>query len=352
MEVENTYRTANRPDESVILRYIRNIASEEEKVQVDMWLKEEPEQEPILLQIAHIYYTGRTQERIASRDTLKAYEQVKKRMDTRKKQFLLRRSLCYVACFLLGLAIPFTFYKENAIVQSSTSQKVEVRANVGMRTRFQLPDGTVVYLNSGSTLSYPLPYDRQERRVNLSGEAYFEVVRNPSQPFIVDIQDSQMSVKVLGTVFDVRAYERENTIQTTLVSGAVNLVVRENDGTIREKGLSPSEKAIFNVADKTIKILPVDVESETAWKDGRLVFKETPLPEVLKRLANFYNVDFDVKTPEIESYCFTGTFVDRELSQILDYLKISSNIDYSIHRTAIDDSLLEQRMSVELQMKK
>lgn len=88
----------------------------------------------------------------------------------------------------------------------------------------------------------------------------------------------------------------------------------------------PSEKAVYDLTDKTLEVINVDVESEIAWKEGRLVFKETPLPEVLRCLANFYNVDFKVMDPVLDSYRLTGTFNNRQLSQILDYLRISSRM--------------------------
>ena len=217
-----------------------------------------------------------------------------------------------------------------------------------MRTSLDLPDGSIAYLNSGSTLSYPSSYDAEERRVTLVGEAYFSVKHDPAHPFIVSVSHDRLRVKVLGTEFNNRAYEKENVVQTTLVSGSVNIVVKEDKRKTNERNLYPSEKAVYDLTDKTLEVINVDVESEIAWKEGRLVFKETPLPEVLRCLANFYNVDFNVMDPVLDSYRFTGTFNNRQLSQILDYLRISSRIDYSIKRMEMDDSLSAQREQIVL----
>ena len=185
--------------------------------------------------------------------------------------------------------------------------------------------------------------------MTLVGEAYFSVKHDPAHPFIVSVSHDRLRVKVLGTEFNVRAYEKENVVQTTLVSGSVNIVMKEDKGKTNERNLYPSEKAVYDLTDKTLEVINVDVESEIAWKEGRLVFKETPLPEVLRCLANFYNVDFKVMDPVLDSYRLTGTFNNRQLSQILDYLRISSRIDYSIKRMEMDDSLSAQREQVVLE---
>ena len=103
---------------------------------------------------------------------------------------------------------------------------------------------------------------------------------------------------------------------------------------------------------KTVEVKKADVESEIAWKDGYLIFKDIPLPQLLKRLSNFYNVEFKVIDPVINSYRFTGTFKNRQLSQVLDYLKISSQIDYSIKQMEADDSESMQREVVILRKMK
>lgn len=340
--------TIEGPDSSVILRYIRNTASEEERVQVDVWLEEDPEHEQVLLQIARIYHVNRTHERIVSRNSLQAYQKVEKKIQARARRFFLKRVSVYVACFLLGLLIPSLIYwskQEHGVVPP---QIVTLQANAGMRAHFNLPDGTVAHLNSGSTLSYPLPYNKNERRVELDGEAYFNVAHNPDQPFIVSVRDDRMRVKVHGTEFNVQAYEGERNVQTTLVSGSVDIEVMKHGQVSRMVHLNPSDKAVYDVGKDKISISPVNTEFETSWINGRLVFKNMSLPEVLRRLSHFYNVEFEVMDSELDSYRFTGTFNNRQLPQILDYLRISSRIDYSIQRMETDDSLFEQRELVVL----
>lgn len=344
MTIEHTYKAVGEPESSVILKYIRGNASEEEKAEVETWLSADPEHETVLLQIARIYYAERTQERIASRDSLRAYWKVGRKIKVNTWIFWLKRLTVAAACFIAGMLIPFVYQHEKPQV----SQMMTVQANAGMRTRFNLPDGTVAYLNSGSTLSYPLSYDKNVRRVSLSGEAYFEVTHSPEQPFVVSIQEDRMRVKVYGTEFNVEAYEQDSQIQTTLVSGSVDIEVVKDGQVAKRVHLNPSDKAVYDVTKDKINIFPVNTEYETSWKDGRLVFKNMPLPQVLKKLSYFYNVRFEVQDEIINSYSFTGTFQDKQLSQVLDYLEITSQIDYEIMTTRSDDSHTVQQSVVVL----
>lgn len=348
MEIEKEHTSGIIPDPTLLFKYFRGMTTEEERNLVEDWMRISEENEKTVLQTARIFYTSQTSERILSRNSIEAYKKVQKRINKRKKNIRLYRISIIAACFvgLLGMstAISFLLRKSSAL----TPQQITVCANRGVRTSLDLPDGSIAYLNSGSTLSYPASYDKKERQVTLVGEAYFSVKHDPEHPFIVSVSHDRLKVKVLGTEFNVRAYEKEDVVQTTLVSGAVNIVMEEDEGKTSVRNLYPSEKAIYDLTDKTLEVMNVDVEGEIAWKDGRLVFKETPLPEVLGCLANFYNVDFKVMDPVINSYRFTGTFNNRQLPQVLDYLRISSRIDYSIKRMEIDDSLSEQREQVVL----
>lgn len=346
MKKEYIHKDGIEPDELLLFRYIRETVSEEEKMWVDNWLDEDDQNEKALLQLASIDYAIHTRERVSSRNPLDAYAKVQKRISLSIQKVWLHRA-CWVAACFLGVLIMSTVINKTMNVEA---QIITVQANSGMRTSFNLPDGTVAYLNSGSILSYPLPYDKKERRVVLAGEAYFKVAHNPEQPFIVSVADDRMRVKVLGTEFNLQAYKNETTVQATLISGSVNIEMIKNGNIVSGANLKPSEKAIYDITTGVVSISRVNTEYDTAWKEGRLIFKDMPLPEVLKKLAYFYNVKFEVKDPVISSYRFTGTFDNKQLSQVLDYLEISSQIKYTINHVKSDDSLRVQHTTVVLQM--
>ena len=353
MENKNIHIEEMEPDGTVLLKYIRGESDNAEKAYVEDWLKEDEENEKTLEQIARIYYAVRTEERILSRDSQNAYNNVRKQIKGRLRKSWLNRMYVAAACFVGVLMLSTTFsYLWIQKNNNDRSQLVTVEANAGMRVHFTLPDGTLVHLNSGSVISYPSVYDKKERRINLSGEAYFNVTHNPEQPFIVNVREGKMQVRVLGTEFNLQAYKNENLIETTLVTGLVNIETNEQSGNVSTYRLKPSEKAVYDSNTGKMKIDKINSLYETAWKEGKLMFKDSPLPEVLRKITHFYNVRFEVNDSIIQTYRFTGTFENKQLFQILEYLKISSQIDYKIEYAKEDDSNGERSTVVVLRNKK
>lgn len=213
-------------DTALLFKYFRGLTTGEERKRVEDWMQISEENEKTVLQAARIFYISQTSERILSRNSIEAYKKVQKRIDKRKKKIRLYEisivAACFVGLLVISTAISFLLRKSSVLAP----QQITVCANRGVRTSLDLPDGSIAYLNSGSTLSYPSSYDAEERKVTLVGEAYFSVKHDPAHPFIVSVSHDRLRVKVLGTEFNVRAYEKENVVQTTLVSGSVNPQIR------------------------------------------------------------------------------------------------------------------------------
>ncbi|MGL4327188.1 MAG: FecR family protein [Tannerellaceae bacterium] len=294
----------------------------------------------------------RTRGRIAQRDPLAAYARVESRLTKNCALWWSRRVVAVAACVIavVGLSVSIAKYAVDAPVL--VPQYVTLEANAGMRGYFTLPDSTQVYLNSGSTITYPVRFDGNERNVLLVGEAYFKVTRNEQQPFVVSTSNDQLRVKVYGTEFNVQAFKNESAVYTTLVEGSVALQYKNNTGTFTEHRLKPSERAIYSLSKHKVAVQQVNAEVEKAWIDGKLIFKDTPMPEVLRRLALHYNVKFEVADNSIYQHRFTGVFQGRPLSQVLNYITISSNIAYSIIDNREDDTLNLHHSVVKLTMKK
>ena len=149
----------------------------------------------------------------------------------------------------------------------------------------ELCDGTKVYLNSGTTLEFPSRFDGKVRSVILKGEAYFDVARNVSKPFVVEVDE--MKVKVLGTSFNVKSYVDEPGVYTTLVEGSVAIL---RDGQ-PEKKIKPGEQAYYNKGVGTLSIAEVDVNEFTSWKDGVFYFKDIALEEILRIVSRWYDLE-------------------------------------------------------------
>lgn len=309
----------------MLWKYIMGFATEDERVEVERWLDGDPSNWNILEKAARIWHASLTRRRIASRDPYKAFGKVHRRIGRDRRRKLVTRIMT-AASFVIGVVglTVSAFYLSRSGIES---QMIAMTTNPGMRSHMTLPDGTQVYLNAGSTLTYPSVYSKDERRVVLEGEAYFKVVHDEDRPFIVSAADDKVRVKVLGTEFNVSAYGRDSLIQTTLVNGSVMLEIEGKNGRIV---MEPCEKVTYSLIDSRVYKERCCTEGVTSWTEGCFVFRDTPMPEVLRQLSHFYSVDFKVTDRHISGYTFTGVFEDASLSQILDYLKISSKIDYDI----------------------
>lgn len=202
-----------------------------------------------------------------------------------------------------------------------------------MRSKFQLPDGTIVHLNSGSRLIFPIEFCGNSRKVELIGEAFFEVKPDPSKPFIVKTKD--INIKVLGTSFNLKAYPESNKISTTLVQGKVVLET-DSAGVMKQLvELKPSDRAVYMDDNKSIQLSKEeDLDRFISWKDGKLVFFNDPIDEVADKLGIWYNVTIKIGNVSLRKYRFTATFTDEPIEQVLDLLSKSSPIKYQIKKAS------------------
>ena len=187
-----------------------------------------------------------------------------------------------------------------------------------------LSDGTMIYLNSESTLSFPVKFQGKERKVYLTGEAYFKVAKNTEHPFVVTA--GELEVLVTGTTFGVRAYKDEKDIQTTLESGQV---------TVRVEGKSvklvPNKQVLFNKSTMGLEVRDVDVDLYLAWADGRLVYDNCPLEKILTDLGRWYNIDVFYSRDELRSYQFSLNMKKHEeFTQVLELIGKTGEVQFEI----------------------
>lgn len=192
----------------------------------------------------------------------------------------------------------------------------------GGQFKVVLPDGTKVWLNSASMLRYPTAFTGAERLVELDGQGYFEVAANAQQPFKVKVHD--MEVQVLGTDFDIMAYRDETTINTTLLTGSIQ--VKEGNS---KQLLRPGQQAVMNNQDHQLTVRTANIREVTAWKNGLFVFNDMALPAILREVARWYDVEIVYKTsPGAELY---GGGIGRNL-QLADILALLEGNGYNHFR--------------------
>lgn len=214
----------------------------------------------------------------------------------------------------------------------------EIQCPMGVRTKFTLPDGTTGFLNSGSTLSYPVAFDRT-RRVELNGEAYFDVVHNEKSPFTVKTRE--LNIRVLGTTFNVISYPGEATEEIILQTGKVE--VMDNAGkTLTE--LNPDQRLTVNHEELTAKRSTVIASQYTSWTEGKLVFRNEDMKQVAQRLSRWYNAEIVLADKSLEDYTFYATFVDEPLDEVLKLLAFTTPMAYREEkREAASDGLYPKR---------
>ena len=206
-----------------------------------------------------------------------------------------------------------------------------LRIPYGQRFELLLSDGTSVHLNAGTTLKFPVrfPESSETREVFVTGEAYFDVATNESQPFVVNT--GEMDVRVLGTKFNVSTYPEDDHTDVVLVEGLVRLDAESEISETTEKQLlKPGYKASFDKREKTITTQAVPTSIYTSWIKGELVFRDMTFEDILKKLERKFNVTIENNNDKLAKERFNASFGDESIEAVLKYLKTIYGIEYSI----------------------
>lgn len=206
-------------------------------------------------------------------------------------------------------------------------QQVELTTAYGLISKVTLPDGSEVWLNSGSHLSYPQRFTGNTRTVRLTGEAYFKVTSDPNNRFDVTTPDGLL-VSAYGTEFNVNAYTDDKWIEATLAKG--NIEVSLTNHPDLSKKIQPGQQVSFDKSNNQMDVANVNLSVETAWKDGKMIFRRASMHEIVQRLSRHFNVDIQLKGKTIHDYEYSATFTTESLEEVLQLLKISAPIQYKI----------------------
>lgn len=315
----------NNRIEELLPRYCEGRLSEGERLEVEAWIDESEENKRVATQTFALYLAVDTVQVMKKVDTEKALLKVKGKMSDREVRRIVWWEWAQRAAAILFIPLLTLFIWQNWKGDTGeVAEMMEVKTSPGMTTSLTLPDGTIVYLNSESSLSYPSHFNGDFRRVTLSGEAYFEVAKDPEKKFILSTTH-QSQIEVLGTCFNVEAYEQNTEVITTLIEGKVDFMF-EKDAGVKHVFLSPREKLVYDSETDKVHLYKTSGKSELAWKDGEVVLDNTPLEEALWMLEKRYSVKFVIKNEKLKNSSFTGTFTNQRLEKILEYFKVSSKI--------------------------
>lgn len=332
-------------NESVLLNYFAGELSPEHRKEVEEWIHLSKDNEKTARDIFQLYRAADTLNYMKKIDAPAAFEKVRARIHKQpKKVSWLIWGQRVAAC----LAIPLLAITLYLTLKSNPNGYVVLKTNPGMVATANLPDGSKVWLNSGSTLKYPVRFENDTRHVELNGEAYFSVHKDKHKRFIVTTP-FQIQTEVLGTEFNMEAYQKDSLVKTTLVSGSVRLSFLGKDNKEQSHVIRPNEEFVYNPETKDTKTEVLYVRTYTAWKDGEVVFRNTSLNEALKILSKRFDAEFTVKDSTLYNSSFTGVFDSQHLPLILEHFRLAAGIQYKILKLKEStDKSIDKKTRIEL----
>lgn len=226
--------------------------------------------------------------------------------------------------FIIAGSLTVLTYMQNKTISSLAEQNVVIRSGDYGKSLVTLPDGTIVYLNAKSSLTYSQDFGRESRNVELSGEGFFEVKKDIKKRFTV--KTGFMDITVLGTKFNVYAYQDKDIVEMSLVEGSVNIETVLPP--YKNINVKPNEKVTYYKKTGELKHVSTSNESETAWMKKELVFRSEKLGNVFDCLSRKFGVTFNVEDKSLLDDIYTGTFDDENIESIMKVLKMHYNFNY------------------------
>ena len=310
--------------DNLILKYLEREISNEEKIELYRWVELSESNKLHFKEMQELWLS--TEAIWAPEDdTQEALQQFRAKIKNYKRShFSPRKYFYYISQFaaiaIIIFGIYYFFIKEGAPRHFSC-----IEMSAGNKGCVTLPDSSIVWLNSGSKLTYPESFSSEERKVHLTGQAYFEVSRQENRPFIVETDD--MNIEVLGTRFAVKNYAQDDLIETALVKGSVKVYFP--GASIQPITLTPAEQVIYSRATGKATVYKQDDSSlYHIWAQNKLLLQNCALTDVIKKLGAWYNETIVCDNFSPDSIYVTLTVRNEPLTEILHTLKTIAPIDF------------------------
>ena len=330
----------NKHIDELIANYLTEGLDKNALDELKTWIAASAENQQYFIRQREIWFSAVSREAASVYDKDKAFENFSNRVESQKEiQSTSRRGFSlsalwrYAAVVAIIIAVGCISYWQGEVNVKDTFADISVEAPLGSKTKLYLPDGTLVWLNAGSRMTYSQGFGVDNRKVELEGEGYFEVKRNEKIPFFVKTKDLQL--QVLGTKFNFRDYPEDHEVVVSLLEGKVGLnnLLREE----KEAVLSPDERAVLNKANGLLTVESVTASNASQWTDGYLFFDEELLPDIAKELERSYNVKIHIANDSLKTFRFYGNFVRREqnIQEVLEALASTEKMQYKIEERNI-----------------
>ncbi len=308
------------PDPEVLFRYFRCETTENENIRIESWASENPENEKAFSDIARIWYAQRSRKGLGRWDTLRAYRKVSGRINRRNVR--IRYTVAAVAATLL-IAVNLGYWFFNPVGQD---EYITLSSNDEKAVEYTLPDGSRVYLNKNSSLTFPVRYNRYERCVELEGEAYFDVAKDEKRPFTVSSSD--ICVRVHGTKFKVKSFKDNPDVDVNLLSGSITFETT-GEGRHITHTMRPGEAIRYNRTSHNLKEYS-DYCSESLNGARMIRFIDQSLEDIAFDLERIFNKKIIIIGKELSKTKYYASFINNEdIYQILDALNSRKIMDIS-----------------------
>lgn len=304
-------------------KFFAGKASNEEILKIKSWTEQSDENLQELISERKIYDTIQLNIHnpltVVSEVTIDEQPVRRFSMNSFAKEFLKIASVV-----LITILASWMLFNNNKINANELAMQT-IKVPAGQRINVVLPDGTSVWVNSKSTLTYPVAFNTEQRNVYLEGQAYFDVAKNKDVPFIVNTQEG--SVKALGTAFDVISLSDDNVFETMLLEGSVEVSLSTDLS--RKVILIPNQKATVSEGD--FSITTVEDQNPYEWRNGLVSFRNKKFKEIMTILEKTYDIDIELKDANVGDQMYTGKFrISDGIQYALDVLSLYKKIDYKI----------------------
>jgi len=357
-------------DVEVLCKYLQGETSEEENSVLLKWINQSKTNEKLFLELKYIWGTSTLSCLSLDTEKNKEWDKLVNKIQLTHESLSPKRTTNFrsviktifkiAALFILAFGLSWLLLSQKKKPVEKTLSYYEFRTPEGAKSEINLPDGSKVWLNSKSSLRVPDNFTSSNRRLFLEGEAYFDIQKQDKNP--LSIITSDISIRVVGTAFNVKSYPGEGTIETTLERGMITLEKKASNP--EEKNsiitLQPNQRATFvkkqgkilldevnpvNIIDSTTNQLVrqekiiinerVETQKYTAWKDGKLIFDDETFENLAVRLERWYGIKIHIDDERLKKIRFTGTFENETIEQGLNIMKLTTPIIYTMNKNDI-----------------
>lgn len=325
----------------ILGKYLAGEISEKEKIIVQNWLNESKSN----AQEFELHKKAWEETHISFKSSDSEFRNVLNKIDDQHELEIaigqistdrkVKQRFIFIAKIAASLLLFATiWYHFNTVVPVTKSPEIAIKIihkhnPAGQKSKIYLPDGSEVWLNAESYISFPKKFSNEKREVVLKGEAFFDVIKNSDLPFIV--KAGKVSTTVLGTSFNVKAFENDHSIYVALKSGRVKVEIEHKAGK-EEMFLEPGEAIAYNRSKAKALKEEFDQELFLAWKDGVIVFKDAEFDEITSSLSRWYGVQFKIINRKNDSWSYTGSFDNAVLENVLQSISFTKEFSYNINQ--------------------